>query len=62
MNDYMRLQIRTMLTAVETFRNGMQMNALKDDGIIDKYEAKIIRKARKASDRYEKALKKLIGG
>ena len=61
MNDHMKLQIRTMLVSIETFRNGMKIGALKDDGVIDKNEAKILRKAEKASEKYASQLKKLIG-
>jgi len=61
MNDHMKLQIRTMLVSVGTFRNGLKMSALKDDGKIDRYEEKILKKAEKASAKYAKALKKLIG-
>lgn len=61
MNDHMKLQIKTMLVSIETFRNGMKIGAMKDDGIIDRNEAKIIRKAEKASERYAARLKMLIG-
>ena len=61
MNDHMKLQIKTMLVSIETFRNGMKIGAMKDDGIIDRNEAKISRKAEKASERYAARLKKLIG-
>ena len=60
MNDHMKLQIKTMLVSIETFRNGMKIGAMKDDGIIDRNEAKIIRKAEKASEEYAARLKKLI--
>ncbi len=60
MNDYMKLQIQTMLVSVETFRTGMKVGALKDDGFIDKSEERILRKAEKASEKYAAKLKKLI--
>ena len=60
MNEHMKLQIKTMLVSVQTFQTGMRLGALKDDGKIDKDEAKILNKAKKASDKYEKALKRLI--
>ena len=44
MNDHMKLQIKTMLVSIDTFRNGMKIGAMKDDGIIDKNEEKILKK------------------
>ena len=61
MNEHMKLQIKTMLVSIETFRNGMKIGAMKDDGIIDRCETEIIRKAEKASEKYAARLKKLIG-
>ena len=60
MNDHMRLQIKTMLVSIDTFRNGLKIGAMKDDGIIDKNEEKILKKAEKASAQYAAVLKKLI--
>ena len=39
----------------------MKIGAMKDDGIIDKNEEKILKKADKASAQYAAVLKKLIG-
>lgn len=60
MNEQMKLQIQTVLVSVGNFRNGLKVSALKNDGIIDKEEEKILRKAEEASEKYEKALKKLL--
>ena len=61
MNDHMRLQIKTMLVSIDTFRNGLKIGAMKDDGVIDKNEKKILKKAEKASEQYAVKLKKLLG-
>ena len=61
MNDHMKLQIKTMLVSIDTFRNGLKIGAMKDDGIIDKDEKKILKKAEKASEQYAAKLKKMIG-
>ena len=61
MNDYMKNQIKTMIVSVQTFQNGIRISALEDDGTIDKDEEKIIKKAQKASEQYEKEFRKLIG-
>lgn len=61
MNDHMKLQIKTMLVSIDTFRNGLKIGAMKDDGIIDKNEKKILKKAEKASEQYAAKLEKMIG-
>lgn len=61
MNDHMKLQIKTMLVSIDTFRNGLKIGAMKDDGVIDKNEKKILKKAEKASEQYAVKLKKLLG-
>ena len=48
MNEHMKLQIKTMYVSIETFRNGMKIGAMKDDGIIDRCETEIIRKVEKS--------------
>ncbi len=61
MNEYMKHQIETMLVSIETFRNGIQLGATQDDGIIDKNEEKILKKTEKAADKFSAQLKKLLG-
>ena len=60
MNEHMKMQIRAMLISLGSFRNSVRVSAMKDDGMIDRIEEKTIRKIEKATEKYEKQLKKLI--
>ena len=57
-NKVMETQINTQQLSVATFRQSLEIYATKDDGVIDKEEAKIIRKVTKACLRFEKTLEK----
>ena len=57
-NKVMETQINTQQLSVATFRQSLEIYATKDDGVIDKEEAKIIRKVTKACLKFEKALEK----
>ena len=58
-NKVMETQINTQQLSVATFRQSLEIYATKDDGVIDKEEAKIIRKVTKACLRFEKTLEKV---
>lgn len=59
MNSYMKIQIDTLLVSVDTFMKSLEMAALQDDKRIDKAEAKALRRAKAASERYKKRLLKI---
>lgn len=59
MNTYISAQIINMKFMVQTFKQSCQMGALKDDGRIDKDEARIIQKINIASDKFLKELENL---
>ena len=58
MNSYMQLQIKNQILEVENFYKLLRGAAKKDDGIIDDEEKKILKKIKKASEKYIKAMKK----
>lgn len=59
MNEYLKAQIINMKAIVTTFELSCQMAAQKDDGKIDKIEAKKLQKIRKASARFIEQLNKI---
>ena len=59
MNSYMKIQIDTLLVSVDAFTKSLEMAALQDDKRIDKAEARALRKAKAASERYKKRLIKI---
>ena len=59
MNDYITAQITNMQTMVKTFEHSCKMAAMKNDGQIDKAEAKALKKIEAASKRFISDLEKL---
>ena len=59
MNDYMKTEILNLKLMVNTYMQRLQYAALRDDETISADEAKIIRRAEKASNRFLKDLEKL---
>lgn len=59
MNLHMKTQINTMLTSADVFLKTLELAATKDDGEISAEERKIIRKAKKATEKYKKMLNKI---
>lgn len=59
MNDYITAQITNMQTMVKTFEHSCKMAAMKNDGQIDKNEAKTLKKIKAASKRFISDLEKL---
>ena len=59
MNTYMRIQIDTMLTSIDTFLKTLEMAAMEDDKQISRAEEKALKKARNASEKYKSELLKL---
>ncbi|MBR4343900.1 MAG: hypothetical protein IKP88_14600 [Lachnospiraceae bacterium] len=58
-NSYMHLHIKNQILEVENFNKLLRGAAKKDDGIIDEYERKILKKIKKASDKYIREMKKI---
>lgn len=59
MNDYITAQITNMQTMVKTFEHSCKMAATKNDGKIDKDEAKTLKKIEAVSKRFISDLEKL---
>ena len=59
-NNYLRTQIQNQILASENFISVCKMSALKDDGIIDKEERKLLKNIEKLTTDYSKALNKLL--
>ena len=60
MNTFMEMQIRNMKMLLATFESSCKMAAAKDDGKIDREEAKQLAKIQAAVDRFRKDLDKLL--
>jgi len=58
-NSLIKLEITNQMMNCRNFVHSMKRLALKDDGVIDKEEKKILRKLAKATKRYAKELEKL---
>ena len=59
MNNFMKIQIQTMITTTKTFQQACKMAALEDDGKIDKIEAKQLKQINAASEKFMKELQKI---
>ena len=56
MNPYIEQQINNMIDLQQSFKQTCKVAAMKNDGIIDKEEQKVINAINKAVDKYIKAL------
>ena len=59
-NTYLKTQIQAQILAADNFVSICKMSALKNDGVIDKDEDKLIKKVVKLTADYTGGLKKLI--
>lgn len=59
MNEYIRAQIGHMTALVKTFEQSCAMAAQKDDGKIDKEEARQLKKIHQASEKFIQQLTKI---
>ncbi len=59
MNLYIQMQIKNMISSLDLFLNGCRMASTKDDGIIDREEARLLKKIENATDIYRRELEKL---
>lgn len=59
-NSYLKTQIQGQILAADNFVSICRMSALKNDGVIDSNEDKLIKKITKITEDYTKALNKLI--
>ncbi len=59
MNDYMRTYRDQAVNYLKAFKTSMTMGAMRNDGVIDEQEKKILKKLEKATDKYILELKKL---
>lgn len=57
MNQFLRIQIENIINTLNTFIAGCELAAKKDDGMIDKKEEKILKRIKKATEKYIKELK-----
>ncbi len=56
MNTYIEMQIRNMLMFLDAFEKSCKMAAVKDDGVVDKIEAKQLKKINAAVARFRSDL------
>lgn len=59
-NPLITTEISTQIMVVERFIKQCEMDALKNDGVIDKEEKALLTKLTKASEKYASALRKLM--
>ena len=59
MNHHMKMQITNIISSCEAFLKSLELSAMEDDGQIDKDEQKIIRKAKKETEKYIEKLRKI---
>lgn len=59
-NNYLKIQIQNQILTVDNFLSICKLSALKDDGVVDKDEEKLLKKLEKASNEYKKVLSKMI--
>ena len=59
-NSYLKTQIQGQILAADNFVSICRMSALKNDGVIDSNEDKLIKKITKITEDYTKALNKLL--
>ena len=59
MNDYISAQIMNMVTIAKTFEHSCKMAATKDDGSIDKYEEKQLKKISTITQKFIKDLESI---
>ncbi len=55
-NTYLAQQCISMKASIQNFKLGLKLASVKDDGITDKNEAKMIREITKDLDRLQKTL------
>ena len=56
MNNYMKAQINQITTTAKLFKDACRIAAIKDDGRIDKKEAKELKKLEAATDKFIKEI------
>lgn len=61
MNDFMKGQIRNIITIIEHSEKTIELSAMQDDGKISLQEKKEMNKLKEINENYIKKLKKLIG-
>lgn len=59
MNSHMQAQISVIISTVKSLEANLILTAMKNDGAIDKDEAKIIEKVKAATKKYIKELEKI---
>ena len=60
MNTFMEMQLKNMLMYLNTFETSCKLAPAKDDGKIDRQEAKQLEKIKAATDRFRRDLEKLL--
>ena len=58
-NQYLQMQILNHIQQCENFMNTCKLSTLKDDGVVDKAERKILKTIEKETNSYIEHLKKL---
>lgn len=59
-NAFMRIHVRNMKTSLESFKLGLQLSAVKDDGAIDKEEKRDIKRLEKAANKFLEEIERVM--
>ena len=59
-NHFMRIHVRNMMTSLESFKLGLKLSAVQDDGIIYAEEKRDMKRLEKAVEKFQKELEKVL--
>ena len=60
MNAYMQMSIKACIGYLDSFKQGIKVAAMKDDGAISRDEEKLVKRLNKATEKYQRELSDLI--
>ncbi len=60
MNTYIQMSIKTCIGYLDSFKQGMRMAAMKDDGAISREEEKLLKRLNKATEKYQRELSDML--
>lgn len=60
MNAYMENSIKACIGYLKSFEQGMKVAAMRDDGLISKDEAKLLKRLNKLTDKYIDELEDMV--
>ncbi len=59
MNEYMKRHLDSAVGYLRVFQDSMRLAAMKDDGLTDKREQKLLKRLNRATEKYIARLKRL---